>query len=354
MRYALVGCGRIAPNHISAALSCGLEFAAFCDLDLAKAEAARKRAGLDESVPCYRDHKKMLDEVCPELVAVATYSGAHASIALDCINAGCNVIIEKPIALSLSDADAIIKAAEYKGVTVAACHQNRFNPAVDVTRRALEAGRFGKLYNGAVCIRWLRTPEYFAEADWRGTYELDGGTLMNQCIHGIDLLRWMLGDEIDEVTAYTDNLSHPYIEAEDIGVAIVKFKNGSYGTIEGSSNVFPRDLEETLALFGSNGSVKLGGRAVNTVDDWLFSDAIDDEDEIKTKFSETHKSIYGRGHSLLYADVIDAIVKKRPPYVTAEDGRRALELVLAMYKSSAENKSIRLPLKNCSTLDFCQ
>ncbi len=354
MRYALIGCGRIAPNHISAALSCGLELAALCDLDLAKAEAARKKAGLDESVPCYTDYNDMLSEVRPDLVAVATYSGTHAAIALDCIRAGCHVIIEKPIALSLSDADAVIEAAEKQGVTVAACHQNRFNPAVDVTRRALEAGRFGKLYNGAVCVRWRRKPEYFAEADWRGTYELDGGALMNQCIHGIDLLRWMLGDGIDEVVAYTDNLSHPYIEAEDIGVALIKFKNGSYATVEGSSNIFPRDLEETLSLFGSQGTVKLGGKAVNTVDEWLFADGLDDPEDIKSRFSETHKSIYGRGHGLLYADVMCAIAEHRPPYVTAEDGRRALELVLAIYKSSFEGKPIRFPLENTSTLDFRQ
>ncbi len=354
MRYALIGCGRIAPNHISAALSCGLEFVALCDLDIVKAESARQKAGLDSSVPCYTDYKHMLDEARPELVAVATYSGTHAAIALDCIGAGCHVIIEKPIALSLSDADAIIEASKIHGVTVGSCHQNRFNPAVGVTRRALEAGRFGKLHNGAVCVRWHRTPEYFAQDDWRGTYELDGGALMNQCIHGIDLLRWMLGDEIDEVVAYTDNLSHPYIEAEDIGVALVKFKNGSYATVEGSSNIFPRDLEETLSLFGSRGSVKLGGRAVNRVDEWLFADGLDCADEIKELHSETHQSIYGRGHGLLYADVIDAIANDRSPYVTAEDGRRALELVLAIYKASFERKAVKLPLKNCSTLDFRQ
>ncbi len=353
MKYALIGCGRIAPNHISAALSNKLEISALCDLDISKAEAVRKRCGLD-SIPCYSDHLQMLAEVHPELVAVATYSGTHAAIALDCIRDGCNVIIEKPIALSLSDADTIIAEAKKHGVTVSACHQNRFNPAVNITRRALEDGRFGKLYNGAICIRWHRTPEYFAEAAWRGTYELDGGALMNQCIHGIDLLRWMFGDEIEEVVAYSDNLSHPYIEAEDIGVALVKFKSGAYGTIEGSSNIVPRDLEETLSLFGSLGSVKLGGRAVNMVDEWLFSDGLDDPDEIKAKFSEAHKSIYGRGHGLLYTDVIEAINEQRPPYVTAEDGRRALELVLAIYKSSFEKKAVKLPLKNCSTLDFRQ
>ncbi len=314
----------------------------------------KKKSELDPSLPCYTDYKLMLAEARPELVAIATYSGTHAAIALDCIEAGCHVIIEKPIALSLDDADAIIEAAKRRGVTVSACHQNRFNPAVDITRRALDSGRFGRLYNGAVCVRWRRTPEYFAEAAWRGTYALDGGTLMNQCIHGIDLLRWMLGDEIDEVVAYTDKLSHPYIEAEDIGVAIIKFKNGSYATVEGSSNIFPRDLEETLSLFGSCGSVKLGGKAVNRVDEWLFADGLDDPEMIRSEFSEAHKSIYGRGHGLLYADVLSAIENKRPPYVSAEDGRRALELVLAIYKSSFEKRPVKLPLKNCSTLDFAQ
>ncbi len=352
MKYALIGCGRISPNHIRAARENGLTISALCDIDVKKAEALKASLDLDPDIPCYDDHNVLLAEIVLDIVAVATYSGNHAAIALDAIENGCHVIIEKPIALSLSDADAVINAAKKKGVTVSACHQNRFNSAVFATRQALENGRFGKLYNGAICVRWYRSPEYFSDGAWRGTWELDGGALMNQCIHGIDLLRWMLGDEIEEVFAYTDNLSHPYIEAEDIGVALVKFKNGSYGTIEGSSNITPCDLEETLSLFGSGGSVKLGGMSVNLIDEWNFTDALDDAEAVKNQYSEMHKSVYGRGHGLLYADVISAIAEGCEPYVTAEDGRRALELVLAIYLSSKRHEPVRLPLSNCSTLEI--
>ncbi len=175
---------------------------------------------------------------------------------------------------------------------------------------------------------------------------------MNQCIHNIDLLRWMMGDEIDEVFAYTDKLYHEYIEAEDLGIALVGFKNGAYGIIEGTTNIYPKNLEETLYLFGEKGTVKAGGQSVNVIEEWLFSDALDDPEQVKLEHHENPPNVYGFGHIPLYADVIDAIKNDREPYVTAEDGKRALELVLAVYKSAAEGRSVKLPLDSCNTLDF--
>jgi predicted dehydrogenase len=161
-----------------------------------------------------------------------------------------------------------------------------------------------------------------------------------------------MGNEIDEVFAYTDNLNHDFIETEDLGVALVKFKNGSYGIIEGTTNIFPRNLEETLYLFGEKGTIKAGGKSVNIIEEWLFSDKLDNPDEVKQTYHENPPTVYGFGHTPLYADVIDSIKNNRQPYVTVEDGRRALELVLAIYKSAAEGKSIKLPLTDCSSLDF--
>lgn len=175
---------------------------------------------------------------------------------------------------------------------------------------------------------------------------------MNQCIHNIDLLRWMMGDDIVEVFAYTDNLVHPYIEAEDLGLAIIKFSNGSYGLIEGTNNVYPQNLEETLYIFGQKGTVKAGGKSVNIIEEWSFSDALDDPNEVKATYHENPPNVYGFGHNPLYADVIDAIQNDRQPYVTAEGGKRAMELVLAIYKSAAEGKPVKLPLENASTMDF--
>ena len=161
-----------------------------------------------------------------------------------------------------------------------------------------------------------------------------------------------MGDDIDEVYAYTDKLNHPYIEAEDLGLALVKFSNGSYGLIEGTTNIYPQNLEETLYLFGEKGTVKAGGQSVNIIEEWRFSDQLDDAEEVKATYHENPPNIYGFGHTPLFADVIDAIKNKREPKVTAEDGKRALELVLAIYKSAKDGKPVKLPLQSCSTLDF--
>ncbi len=348
MKYALIGCGRISFNHIQAAKNNKLEIMAVCDIVPEK----MSRSDLPSNTRKYTNYKELLEKEKPDLVAVATESGKHAAIAVDCINAGCNVIIEKPIALSLKDADCIISSAKEKGVLVCTNHQNRFNKSVQYIRKAIESKRFGRLFYGTAHIRWNRGQDYYLQAPWRGTWEQDGGALMNQCIHNIDLLRWIMGNEIDEVFAYTDNLNHPFIKSEDLGLALIRFKNGSYGIIEGTTNVYPKNLEETLYIFGENASVKAGGKSVNTIEEWRFADALDDPDSIKASCHENPPNVYGYGHTPLYADMIESIKIGREPYVTGEDGRRALELVLAIYKSSYEGKPVKLPLEECSTLDF--
>lgn len=352
MKYALIGCGRISPNHIEAAKNNNLNIVAICDIVQENMVEKHQKFELPTSVKQYTDYHEMLAIEKPELVAIATESGKHAQIALDCINAGCNVIIEKPIALSITDANAIIEAGKKKSVVVCANHQNRFNKSVQYIRKAMEEGRFGRLFHGTAHIRWNRGQSYYTQAPWRGTWAQDGGALMNQCIHNIDLLRWMMGDEIDEVFAYTDNLNHSYIEAEDLGIALVKFKNGAYGIIEGTTNIYPKNLEETLYLFGQNGTVKAGGTSDNIIEEWAFEDKLDDPEFVKENYHENPPNVYGFGHTPLYADVIDAIKTGRQPYVTAEDGKQALELVLAIYKSAAEGRPVKLPLEDCSTLDF--
>ena len=351
MKYALIGCGRISPNHIAAAKANNLEFVGICDINPENMHDKILKFELDP-IHTYTDYKQMLEQEKPELVAICTESGKHARIALDCIDAGCNVIIEKPIALSLADADEIIRRGREKGVKVCANHQNRFNKSIQKIRDAVDKGRFGKMFYGTAHIRWCRDWNYYSRADWRGTWEQDGGALMNQCIHNTDLLRWMMGDEIDTVMGMTDKLNHDYIEAEDLGIALIKFKNGSYGILEGTTDIYPKNLEETLYLFGEKGTVKAGGTSVNRIEEWRFSDQLDDPEEVMAQFHENPPNVYGFGHTPLYEDVIDAIKNDRDPYVTAEDGRRALELVLAVYKSAAEGVPVKLPLTDCSTMDF--
>lgn len=353
MRYVLIGCGRIARNHLNAALKNGLEIAAVCDVIPEKTESILAQYGLeqDRSILRYTDYKKMLEEMQPELAAIATDSGIHAEIALYCIDCGVHVIIEKPIAMSMEDADAIVKKAQQTGVKVSACHQNRFNTAVQELRKAVETDRFGRLSHGSVQVRWNRNEEYYRQAPWRGKWVSDGGALMNQCIHGIDLLRWMMGDEVEEVYGQTRRQFHDYLEAEDVGMAVVKFKNGGIATIEGTTNVYPQNLEETLYLFGEKGTVKLGGKAVNEIDVWKFEGETE-EDNRRREIQEKAGNVYGNGHISLYADMIDAVTRDRNPYVDAVAGRNALELVLAVYKSQKEGCPVKLPLRSFSSSDM--
>lgn len=353
MRYALIGCGRISTNHIKAALNNELEIVAVCDIEPSHMEEVLAKHNLekDTSIARYTDYKKMLEETKPELVSIATESGSHARIALDAIDLGIPVIIEKPMAMSMADAEEIIRRSKEKGVKVSACHQNRFNVAVQKMRRALEAGRFGTLSHGSIHVRWNRNKAYYDQAPWRGTWAEDGGTLMNQCIHGIDLLRWTFGDEVEEVYGTTRQVQHPYLEAEDVGMAVVKFKNGAIATIEGTVNVYPKNLEETLYIFGEKGTVKIGGTSTNNIDIWDFADETDQDVENKG-LKEATSNVYGNGHTSLFRDVIEAIRDDRDPYVDAVAGRNALEMVLAIYKSRKEGRPVKLPLEDFSTLDM--
>ena len=350
MKYAIIGCGRIAKNHIKAALDNNLNIVAVCDVLEDNIDDIIEKNQI-ENTKKYFDYKQMILENEIDLISIATESGLHAEIALYCIENNINVIIEKPMAMSLEDADKIIALAEQKKVKVSACHQNRFNVAVQQLREAVERNRFGKISHGSIHVRWNRNKDYYTQAPWRGTWAQDGGALMNQCIHGIDLLRWMMNDEIIEVYGKTQQQFHNYLETEDIGMAVVTFKNGAIATIEGTTNVYPKNLEETLYIFGEKGTAKLGGKSVNTIDVWDFAD-ITEEDQKNKGFEEQTQNVYGNGHTSLFADMIDAIKNDRDPYVDGKAGREALELVLAIYKSAAEGRPVKLPIEKCKSIDF--
>lgn len=353
MRYGLIGCGRISTNHMKAAVNNQLEIVGVCDILPQKMEEILKKHELehDASIQQYTDYKELIQMGKPELVSIATESGNHAEIALYCIENGVHVIIEKPMAMSIEDADKIIDLARQKNVKVSACHQNRFNIAVQELRAAIEAGRFGKISHGSVHVRWNRNQGYYDQAPWRGTWAQDGGALMNQCIHGIDLLRWMMGDEVEEVYGATRQQFHDYLEAEDVGMAVVKFKNGAIGTIEGTTNVYPKNLEETLYIFGEKGTVKIGGTSTNNIDVWDFADETE-EDEKNKGLEEVTSNVYGNGHTSLFADVIDAIKNDRKPYVDAVAGRNALEMILSIYKSQKTGQPVKLPLTDFASTDM--
>ena len=351
MKYALVGCGRVSPNHIKAAVLNSFEILAVCDTDDSHIDDMFERAVEcgKENIRRYSSYTEMYDAEKPELVSIALPSGLHAHAAKEAIVRGINVIIEKPMAMSIEDADEIIRLSEKHNVKVSACHQNRFNVAVQEMRAALEKGRFGKLSGGAITVRWNRDKAYYDQASWRGKFESDGGTLMNQCIHGIDLLIWMCGGDLRKVYGATRRQYHPYIEAEDVGTAVFEFGNGVIATVEGTVNVPGESLEEHLTLIGSGGAVKIGGKSANTIDIWQF---IDNPDDTKDGFHEVTQNVYGNGHTSLFADVAEAIREDRAPYVDAYAGKHALEAVLAIYKSSYTGLPVTLPLGNVSGKDF--
>ncbi|MCR5340567.1 MAG: Gfo/Idh/MocA family oxidoreductase [Saccharofermentans sp.] len=354
MKYALIGCGRIAVNHVKAANNNNLEFVAACDIVPENIDILfEKQEPVNKGgVARYSDYKQMIEEHPEiELASIATPSGIHAEIALYFIDHGINVIIEKPMAMNIADADEIIRRSEEKGVVVSACHQNRFNIAVQKMRKAMEAGRFGTISHGSIHVRWNRNKAYYDQAPWRGTWEDDGGCLMNQCIHGIDLLRWMMGGEVESVYGVTRQQFHHYLEAEDVGMAVVTFKNGAVATIEGTTNVYPKNLEETLYLFGEKGTVKIGGTSTNNIDVWDFADE-NEEDLANKDLKEATSNVYGNGHTSLFADVMDSITNHHKPYVDAVAGRNALEMILAIYKSMKTAQPVKLPLDDFASTDM--
>jgi len=347
MNYALIGCGRIAPFHIKSALDNHLAVMGLCDKDISKAQALAKQFNLNPAV-CYADFETMIRSIpAVDFVSIATDSGSHHDIVMQAFGMNLNVLCEKPIALNLDDADEMISTAGKKGLIFGACQQNRLNNATIMVKKAVDAGAFGRISNAAVCIRWSRDRSYYANDSWRGTWERDGGTLMNQCIHGLDLMRYLAGPDIDYMYAILGNREHPYLPVEDIGIGVFKFRNGAVATAEGTANVYKDNLEETLTIIGEKGTVKLGGQVAERIDFWQFKDPDINSWKIENqKFS----SVYGDGHVRIFEDFKDAVCSHRQPFVDGQAGRNALETVLAFYESYKTKEAVYFPLKHGSTL----
>ncbi len=349
MKYALIGCGRVAKHHILAAKANNIEVVALCDIDVPKAHQFRDDMGLD-GARIYGDYRELIEKEQVDFVSIATVSGTHGEIALCCALSKVNFLVEKPVAMSMSQANAVIDAVEKNGVIAGVCHQNRFNIAVQELKNAVDKGRFGKLSHGSISIRWCRNKDYYESADWRGKWLTDGGTLMNQCVHGIDLLRWLMGDEVESVYGQVRNSQHPYNQAEDVGVAVLSFKNGAVATIEGTVNTV-EDLEQTLCIFGEDGMVRLGGMNASTIDVWRFKDE-EAADNDRREIEEKAMNVYGNGHTSLFMDFVNAVKENRPPYVDLSAGKRAVEVILAIYKSQKTGEKVFLPLENFGTEDM--
>ncbi|MFA5576921.1 MAG: Gfo/Idh/MocA family oxidoreductase [Tissierellaceae bacterium] len=324
LKFGIIGCGRISTRHIDAIINNKDDAELVAVYDVVEDLSVDKKNYYEErikdgNVIVYKNYEDFLKDENIDIVAIASISGYHAQHALDSLNNNKHVLIEKPIALSIEDTDRIIELAKEKNKKVGVAHVNRFMPPIQKLRRALEEGRFGKLIHGSARTLWARDDNYYKVAPWRGTKEFDGGVLMNQCLHNIDLLQWMLGPNIERQASELDTFIRD-IETEDFGVILMRFKDGPIGIAEGSVCVYPKNLEESLSILGEKGTVVIKNRKIDT---WIFEDERD-YDFIEEKEEDI-------GHTALYKDYIKAIREDREPYVNGEEGKRVVELILKAY-----------------------
>lgn len=346
LNFALVGCGRIAKRH-SELLGLnkikGARLVAVCDIVAEKS----KKIGEQFSVSHYTDMHQMMRNEEVDVVVVLTESGNHAKNVLELAQYGKHIVVEKPMALTLDDADSMIQACDRAGVKLFVVKQNRFNVPVLKLREALEQGRFGKLVLGTVRVRWCRPQAYYDQASWRGTWAMDGGVLTNQASHHIDMLEWMMGDVESVFARSITALAN--IEAEDTAVVTLKFRNGGLGVIEATTATRPKDLEGSVSILGEGGTVEIAGFAVNIMKTWSFVDINPGDEDVMEKYSVNPPNVYGFGHQAYYEYVVDCISNNGPHLVDGFVGRKSLELINAIYESIETGREIflRFQPKHC-------
>ena len=339
VRVGLVGCGRISRNHVEAIAKIdGLTLAAVCDV----VEARARELGEAQHVPWFTALDTMLAEAPFELLAVCTPSGLHPMHGIAGARAGKHVLSEKPMAISLAGADALVRACDDAGVQLFVVKQNRLNPAVQLLKRAVDKGRFGRLFLANSTVRWTRPQEYYDQAPWRGTWEFDGGAFMNQASHYVDLVQWLMGP-VESVVAKTATLARR-IEAEDVGAAVLRFRNGALGVMEVSMLTYPRNLEGSITLLGERGTAKVGGTAVNKIEQWQFAD-YDDDDKLVDATATNPPTVYGFGHEAYYRNVLAVLRGEAPAETDGRAGRKSLELILGIYESARTGREVPLPLR---------
>jgi UDP-N-acetyl-2-amino-2-deoxyglucuronate dehydrogenase len=338
IRIALVGCGRISRNHFDAIAKIdGLELAAVCDIVPERATDAAGRY----RVPGFESIDDMLASVSCDAVALCTPSGLHPKHGIIAARAGKHVICEKPMAISLEGADELVRECDAAGVQLFVVKQNRLNPSIQLLKRAIDRGRFGRIYLANSTVRWTRPQEYYDQAPWRGTWEFDGGAIMNQASHYVDLIQWLVGP-VESVMAKTATLARR-IESEDTGVAVLKFRSGALGVIEVTMLTYPRNLEGSITILGEKGTVKVGGTAVNRVEHWTFAD-YDDDDKLVDSTATNPPTVYGYGHEGYYRNVLAVLRGQANAETDGRAGRKSLELILGIYESAKTGRDVSLPL----------
>ncbi|BFT68680.1 Gfo/Idh/MocA family protein [Paenibacillus sp. P36] len=338
IKIALVGCGRISVNHFEAIQNNpSLELVAVCDVNVDRA----REAGDKWDVSFYDSYEEMLKRTDIELITICTPSGLHPHQTVMAAENKIHVITEKPMAISLKDANKMIQACDDNGVKLFVVKQNRLNSTLQLVKRAVDKNRFGKIYMVSVNVFWQRPQSYYDAASWRGTWELDGGAFMNQASHYVDMMEWLIGD-VEKVYAITDTMARD-IEAEDTGSAVLRFKNGAIGNMNVTMLTYPRNLAGNLTILGEKGTVVVGGTSVNSIDKWDFEDS-DNDDELAANVSYSPPSVYGFGHIGYYQNVVDVLFNGAEQGTDGNEGKKSLEVILAIYQSAREQKEIKLPL----------
>lgn len=340
IRFALVGCGRISKNHLDAIESHAdrAELVAVCDVDPTALAAARERTG----VPGYASLTELLAHADADAVVLATPSGLHAEQAVEAAAAGRHVITEKPMSTRWQDGKRMVQACDRAGVHLFVVKQNRRNPTLQLLKRAVDGGRFGRIYMVSANVFWSRPQSYYDSAPWRGTWEFDGGAFMNQASHYVDLLDWLIGP-VESVQAYTATLARN-IEVEDTGVMSLRWRTGTLGSMAVTMLTYPKNLEGSITVIGERGTVRVGGVAVNRIEHWEFAEPHDDDALVERAGYET-TSVYGHGHPLYYENVLNTLRGEAAPETDGREGLRSLELLVALYLSSRDGRRVALPLE---------
>lgn len=336
MNIGIIGCGFIAKKHATAIEAIeGAKLVAVSDKIPGNMTYYKEEY---DAVP-YEDSEELLKRDDLDIVSICTPTGLHAMLAIQAAEAGKHVILEKPIAMSLEEADSIIDACRKNNVKLSIVHPNRYRPVVRELKEILDSGALGKISHANAIVNWNRNQAYYDQSPWRGTKAGDGGALMNQAIHNLDLLLWFMGDVQEVFSMEATRLRD--IEAEDVSNGLVKFKTGALGLIQASTTVYPKNYEESITLFGENGTIKIGGSNA------LYFEHIEVKDMNESKKNELIESVkeepWGKpGHQHIIEDMIKAVKEDTEPAINGEEGRRSLELVLAMYESAEKQEPIVL------------
>lgn len=340
IRFALVGCGRIARNHFNALRHHGdsCKLVGICDIDTT---ALEKAAELTGAAP-YRSLEAMLAQCDADAVILATPSGLHSSQAIQVARAGRHVITEKPMATRWDDGKRMVAACDDARVRLFVVKQNRLNATLRCLKQAIERRRFGRIHMVNLNVFWTRPQEYYDSARWRGTWEYDGGAFMNQASHYVDLLDWLIGP-VESLHAYTATLERN-IEVEDTGVMSLRWRNGALGSLNVTMLTYPKNMEGSITVLGETGTVRIGGVALNEVQHWEFADASEEDEKVRQASYQTD-SVYGFGHAQYYGNVIQVLRGEAEPETDGREGLKTLEILIATYLSARDGKRVALPME---------